>query len=438
MKKIDNLFVLGGDNDKEKTTYSTFLSVSKGKNDIWKETKLKPFLFSRSCFGIVSFDNFLFILGGYDGVRTIGSVECYDFLMNEWTIYPSLLERRSSCVSLISGTKIYVIGGVSKNKIVDKIEEFDFTTGKWKILTKDLSPSSGCGAVVFNNKLYIFGGFLTEKLTSGQLFMYDLQIEQWTMFKPMNEPRSSFGYCLFHLDGRPIIVVAGGKNEKYEATQKCEYYNVENNEWIPMGDLNQKRKFCSLVSYQNKIHVVGGHDDEKCISSIESYCFETKQWTLEHCNETDILCGQGVLSLEQKTFQKIQNKTIISNNITWEGKWKKKKRNGQFFRKEKEECMEFYFLDNVILSKEDYEYHLQVQKLKVPSEFLCPISFELMTDPFMTMVGHTYERKNIEKWLITNTTDPLTNEVIESRLIPNILLKKIIQNFIETKLRKKK
>jgi hypothetical protein len=35
--------------------------------------------------------------------------------------------------------------------------------------------------------------------------------------------------------------------------------------------------------------------------------------------------------------------------------------------------------------------------LKVPSEFLCPVSQELMEDPVVTCDGFTFERRNIER-----------------------------------------
>ena len=35
-----------------------------------------------------------------------------------------------------------------------------------------------------------------------------------------------------------------------------------------------------------------------------------------------------------------------------------------------------------------------------PSDFLCPISHELMVDPVSPLCGHTFERKAIEQWFL--------------------------------------
>ncbi|KAF9695209.1 hypothetical protein EKO04_006853 [Ascochyta lentis] len=51
---------------------------------------------------------------------------------------------------------------------------------------------------------------------------------------------------------------------------------------------------------------------------------------------------------------------------------------------------------------------------EIPTDFLCPISGELMEDPVMTVDNFTYERKNIERWFHTKKTSPLTNIVLSS------------------------
>ncbi|KAF1351667.1 hypothetical protein EJ07DRAFT_168877 [Lizonia empirigonia] len=53
-------------------------------------------------------------------------------------------------------------------------------------------------------------------------------------------------------------------------------------------------------------------------------------------------------------------------------------------------------------------------KFQIPTEFLCPISSEIMEDPVMTVDNFTYERKNIERWFHNKKTSPLTNIALSS------------------------
>eukprot|EP01084_Bolivina_argentea_P302904 522907_1 len=55
-----------------------------------------------------------------------------------------------------------------------------------------------------------------------------------------------------------------------------------------------------------------------------------------------------------------------------------------------------------------------------------------MSDPHITLSGHTYEKYAIEQWLSTHNTDPLTNGKLTNKiLIPNHTLRKQIQSFVE-------
>lgn len=434
---MNGIIILGGDNDVETKTYSNFSILTKKKNT-WKYETLKPFLFSRSCFGVIYFDNFLFIIGGFDGNRSIPSVECYDFVLKEWTQYPCLRYRRSSCGSVCIQNKMYIVGGVAKNKIIDSIEEFNLFTGEWKIITKDIIPTSGGGVVSFQNNLYTFGGYSETKNISTKLCCYNVVSDTWRILKPMINERASFGYCLFYYKNNPIIVVVGGLANGNILRKECEYYDISTNEWVEMGELNMSRKYCSVVSYQNKLYIIGGTDASKCNDIVESYDFETRKWTVEYNLNTTVLCGQGICSIEGQTLKKNRNKIIINENIVWTGSFQNKKRQGLFKRTTDKGETSIYFLDNVIVSKEVYDFQKRVKKLKVPREFLCPISYEIMKEPTITMSGNTYDRENIEKWLVNKKTDPLTNNVISSNLVPNTILKKIIHNFIQNKFSLKK
>ena len=60
-------------------------------------------------------------------------------------------------------------------------------------------------------------------------------------------------------------------------------------------------------------------------------------------------------------------------------------------------------------------------------DIICPISKEVMKDPFITNNGISYERKYILKWLEKNKSCPITGEYLDSSLlISNIQLKNTI------------
>jgi hypothetical protein len=60
--------------------------------------------------------------------------------------------------------------------------------------------------------------------------------------------------------------------------------------------------------------------------------------------------------------------------------------------------------------------------------FQCPLTLEVMKNPVVTVDGHSFEESAIRLWLQDHDTSPMTNKVLESKiLIPNLSLKAAIE-----------
>ena len=74
----------------------------------------------------------------------------------------------------------------------------------------------------------------------------------------------------------------------------------------------------------------------------------------------------------------------------------------------------------------------KAQTANVPSQFVCPITGDVMQDPVVTSDGFSYERKAIEKWLRHHDTSPMTNEKLPfKQLVPNMALRSQILEYTE-------
>jgi len=68
----------------------------------------------------------------------------------------------------------------------------------------------------------------------------------------------------------------------------------------------------------------------------------------------------------------------------------------------------------------------------VPESFICPISHEIMRDPYIDPDGNSYERQTIMDWLSRNPMSPITRRpMAQSGLIPNRSLRTLIQQFLD-------
>jgi len=65
-----------------------------------------------------------------------------------------------------------------------------------------------------------------------------------------------------------------------------------------------------------------------------------------------------------------------------------------------------------------------------PTEYLCPITKQLMSDPVICSDGHSYERQAIEDWLLSHDKSPMTNATLETKqLFPNHSLRSMIAEY---------
>ncbi|XP_020207842.1 U-box domain-containing protein 4 isoform X2 [Cajanus cajan] len=72
-------------------------------------------------------------------------------------------------------------------------------------------------------------------------------------------------------------------------------------------------------------------------------------------------------------------------------------------------------------------------QVKVPADFCCPLSLELMTDPVIVASGQTYERAFIKNWidLGLNVCPKTRQTLVHTNLIPNYTVKALIANWCE-------
>ncbi|KAK9665431.1 hypothetical protein RND81_14G112100 [Saponaria officinalis] len=66
----------------------------------------------------------------------------------------------------------------------------------------------------------------------------------------------------------------------------------------------------------------------------------------------------------------------------------------------------------------------------LPTHFICPLSKEVMDDPYVAADGYTYNRAAIEKWLAENNTSPTTNLPLPHKFImPNYTILEAIKQW---------
>jgi hypothetical protein len=66
--------------------------------------------------------------------------------------------------------------------------------------------------------------------------------------------------------------------------------------------------------------------------------------------------------------------------------------------------------------------------MEIPTSFYCPISRQIMTDPVITNLGISYDKKSIIEWLTIHNTCPVTNQTLTLDMLnPNRALQDTIE-----------
>ncbi len=60
---------------------------------------------------------------------------------------------------------------------------------------------------------------------------------------------------------------------------------------------------------------------------------------------------------------------------------------------------------------------LEPSSAPLPPSFMCPIGHEIMCDPVSCADGHSYEQAHIKRWLVSNSTSPLTGAVLQTKVV---------------------
>ena len=112
----------------------------------------------RANFGVVVFDNKMWVLGGYDG-SYLNDVWCSCDGKN-WSqvTTPFPFSARSNHASLVFDNKMWVMGGYDGSNYLDDVWYSSDGTN-WNSATAGWPARSSFGVVVFDNKMWVMGGY---------------------------------------------------------------------------------------------------------------------------------------------------------------------------------------------------------------------------------------------------------------------------------------
>jgi N-acetylneuraminic acid mutarotase len=103
------------------------------------------------------FENYFLILGGYDGISLLRSVERYDLHTSTWSMVASMLTPRSGAGCAALNYRIFVCGGFDGHQHLPTVETYSTITGQWSIICSLTISRCYCSATLLHGKVIVVG-----------------------------------------------------------------------------------------------------------------------------------------------------------------------------------------------------------------------------------------------------------------------------------------
>lgn len=259
------LYLIGGRGERGVEEYDP-------KTEKW-ESKAKPPI-EMHHFQAVSFNNEIYILGGFTGgfphEKPMTHIHIFNPIKNEWRIGAEIPQDRLRGASgvFVYKNKIYTVCGIQDGHWEGHVawfDEFDPKTNTWKRLQDAPHARDHFQVSMVDDKLYVAGGRRSSaktgdfmNLTVGELDIYDFKTGAWSSQGDDQQlPTHRAGTTTITF-GKKILVI-GGESVKHEsAHREVEAYNPKSGKWETMMPLIQGRHGTQAVLLNGKVYIVAG------------------------------------------------------------------------------------------------------------------------------------------------------------------------------------
>jgi len=227
----------------------------------------------------VAYKNHIYVFGGFDGWDVSDLVQIYNPKENKWTISETKMPtKRSGHGCVINGGCIYLIGGWDGEKSVLPIDRYTFSQfvrGKqisdyWEQTGQLSEPRShGVAVALYGGCMWAIGGANERGKALGSVEKCDVRqpFEQWDTRNRMHFRRSSHTVSVLF---DSMYAIGGWDDQK--ALGSVERYDAETDHWqliqcmgnsSPQNEDSMPRAWVCSASVNSHMYVFGGHCQDR-------------------------------------------------------------------------------------------------------------------------------------------------------------------------------
>ncbi|ROI81814.1 Kelch-like protein 10 [Anabarilius grahami] len=226
----------------------------------------------RAYHGTVVLEEFVYCVGGYDGVEYFNSVRKCNLITHTFHEVAPMHERRCYVSVAVLDGLIYAIGGFDRYQRLKTAERYDPNTNQWTLTAPMNERRSDASATSLQGRVYICGGFTgIECLFSAE--SYNPETDQWTLISPMRSRRSGVGVIAYG-----DLVYAVGGYDGASRLRSVEAYNPLTNIWRDVAAMYNPRSNFGIEVVDGQLFAVGGFNGIGTTCDVESYDEKTDEW----------------------------------------------------------------------------------------------------------------------------------------------------------------
>ncbi|CAH1782998.1 unnamed protein product [Owenia fusiformis] len=227
---------------------------------------------ARAYHAVVTINNKIYVIGGFDGTSYFSSVRCFDPVEKCWSDTAPMHQARCYVAAAILNKMIYCCGGYNGRARMATVEHWNPATNQWTLVGNMNQKRSDASADSFNDVLYVAGGFDGDNCLNS-LEMYEPAFNQWTTLTPMQKRRSGLSVVTF--DGE--IYALGG----FDGVRRMscgERFNPSSQTWTDIPPMYTARSNFAAVILDGMIFVIGGFNGSYTIPHVECFDSTSEQW----------------------------------------------------------------------------------------------------------------------------------------------------------------
>jgi N-acetylneuraminic acid mutarotase len=233
-------------------------------NDSWQVKTPMPT--PRGSFTVATWENKIYVIGGYTNDSAWGINEVYDPATDSWQTNAAMPTSRSQMNAETVNGKIYVIAGTTGGQFSTSnlTEVYNPVTDSWSTAAPIPHAVSGFGSAVVDNKIYVIGGQaeFEKPMNSGFVQIFDTKTNTWSQGArhPMPAWVEETAVATTGVYAPKRIYVLGGIESFGQGLTQNFAYDTQTDSWSTAASLSSSRASFGVAVVDDLVYAIGGTD----------------------------------------------------------------------------------------------------------------------------------------------------------------------------------